>query len=147
MSNNTINPDTLVMELFAKVAAKKKEIESISRPQWETSCSFGTDPDRLDTRVNLQVVDIPKLVELYAFILQKQEAYKTAAKELGVTVPSKWLGYTFDAWKSDIKLRVNIININAKKKELDTLETRVNALVSPEQRRALELAEIQKALA
>jgi hypothetical protein len=56
------------------------------------------------------------------------------------------MGYGFDAWKTDIRSRVNQLQVNAKKKELESLETRLDALVTVEQRRELELAAIQKEL-
>jgi hypothetical protein len=45
---------------------------------------------------------------------------------------------------SDLETRINGLRIKAKKDELSVLESRVNALVSPEQRRAIELEKLVK---
>jgi hypothetical protein len=137
--------DALVMELVEKVRQKQKEVVAASeRPQWETSCTIGTN-ENISTNVNIQTVtDVNKLVDLYALLLAKEEFYTIAAKELGVKATLKWQGYTFEAWKNDFKTRVRIVNLSAKKQELKSLEERLDKLVTPEQRRELELAAIKK---
>lgn len=138
--------DELVLTLFNKVKDKQKEIEKAERPKYLTNCSLGTEANNLNTRVNLQAVsDTAILVDLYAFILTKSEAYRQAASLLQLPIP-KWMGYTFSDWLSDIKARAAQVGVNAKKKELQDLEKRLDALISTEQRRELELEEIQNLL-
>lgn len=140
--------DKLVMELFERVKAKKAEIEKVQRPAWETSCTIGYNPESVADRVNIQTVsDIKKLVDLTSFIIMKDRDWKEAAKVLGVSTPFSWMGYSKDAWISDFKSRAALIEINKKKKELGDLEEKLNKLVTVEQRREMELAEIAKALA
>jgi hypothetical protein len=138
--------DAIVLELFNTVKQKKADILALSeRPNWETSCTIGLVEGNITTNVNIQTVsDINKLVELYAFLLVKEDYYTHASADLGVKTVSKWQGYSFSSWKKDLKTRANIIGLNVKKQELTELENRLNALISPEQRRELELAEIQK---
>lgn len=144
---NTTN-DELVLQLIAKVKQKKSEISAAQKPRWETSCTLGYSPDSVQDRINIQTVtDINKLVDLYAFLDAKQEYYNVAAEVLGTSSKIKYMGYSFADWKKDIKSRVDQININSKKKDLETLEARLDKLVTPEQRRDIELAEIQKELA
>ena len=148
MSNEkTDKIDALVLELFNNVSKKQQEIAAASeRPRWETSCTIGTDSN-ISNNVNIQTVtDINKLVDLYALLLAKEDYYLRAAKELGVKVVLKWQSYTFEAWKKDFKTRINIIELNNKKAELKELENRLDKLISQDQRRELELAEIQKIL-
>ena len=149
MSNEkTDKIDALVLELFNNVKKKQAEIAAASeRPKWETSCTIGTG-DSITHNTNIQTVtDANKLVDLYALLLAKEDYYVRAAKELGVKVVLKWQGYTFEAWKKDFKTRIGVININNKKIELADLEARLDKLISQDQRRELELAEIQKLLA
>jgi hypothetical protein len=69
------------------------------------------------------------------------------AKEFGISeYKFKWLGFSYEDWSSDFQTRINKININKKKEELQNLETRLNSLISPELRRELELKEIEKML-
>ena len=147
MSDKT---DTMVLELLKKVEEKKKQIGNAERPSWITNCSFGFDPNN-NTRINIQVVrDLETLVEIHAFITMKCAAYNASLQCLGLTAkeaPFKYLGFTHEQWADDIETRINGLKIKAKKDELVALEARVNALVSPEQRRAIELEKLVKELA
>ena len=141
------NTDKLVLDLLQKVEEKKKQIGNAERPSWITNCTFGFSPD-INTRINLQVVrEIEVLVEIHAFLTSKCADYTNSLSALGLTAkeaPFKYLGFTYDQWVSDIQTRVSMLRIKAKRDELTALEARVNALVSPEQRRAIELEKLVK---
>ena len=147
MSDKT---DTMVLELLKKVEEKKKQIGNAERPSWITTCSFGFDPNN-NNHINIQVVrDLETLVEIHAFLSMKAAAYEASLKILALSskeAPFKYLGFTYDQWCDDIQTRINGLKIKAKKDELAALESRVNALVSPEQRRAIELEKLVKELA
>lgn len=72
--------------------------------------------------------------------------YSCLIKELNVASNSTYYGFTIKDWKEDLKTRLNQITIDSKQKELDVLETRINSLVTTEQRRAMELDQLQKIL-
>lgn len=145
--SDTNNTDAVVLQLLAKVEEKKKQIGSAERPSWITNCSFGFDPNN-NNRINIQVVrELETLVEIHAFLTSKYGHYQASLKELGISekeAPFKWLGFTFDQWVSDIQTRINGLRIKSKRDELAKLEERVNALVSPEQRRKIELEKLMK---
>jgi len=147
---DTDNTDTIVLQLLAKVEDKKKQIGNAERPSWITNCSFGFDPQN-NARINIQVVrELETLIEIHAFLTAKFGHYQASLKELGISekeAPFKWLGFTFDQWVSDIQTRINGLRIKSKRDELAKLEERVNALVSPEQRRKIELEKLAKELA
>ena len=139
--------DELVLKLFNTVKEKQKEIEKAERPKWVTSCTLGQNPDSVQDRVNIQTVtDIDKLILLYGFLELRNKEFFVGCSELGIKKKFKWMGYSVDDWKTDIKSRVAQININTKKKELQVLEERLDKLISTEQRRGLELAEISNLL-
>lgn len=137
----------MVLELLKKVEEKKKQIGNAERPQWETNCSFGYSPE-INTRINIQVVrDLEVLVEIHAFLTAKKTYHNNSLTMLKLTekeAPFKWMNFTYGQWVADIETRINGLRIKAKKDELAKLEERVNALVSPEQRRALELEKLVK---
>ena len=145
MSEN--KTDQMVLELLKKVEEKKKQIGSAERPSWITNCSFGYNPEN-NTRINIQVVrELEVLVDIHAFLANRYGAYLGSLKALGLTekeAPFKWQGFSPDQWIADIQTRINGLRIKAKKDELAKLEERVNALVSPEQRRAIELEKLVK---
>lgn len=134
--------DAMVLGLLKKVEEKKQQIGSAERPSWITNCSFGYNPDT-NTRINIQVIrDLEVLVDIHAFLTSKAASFRTSLAALKLAekeVSFKWQNFTYEQWVADIETRINGLRIKAKKDELARLEERVNALVSPEQRRAIEL--------
>ncbi len=57
-----------------------------------------------------------------------------------------WLGFTVEEWKDDFQTRVNQISVQEKRKELAELESRLNAIISPELKAQMELEAIEKLL-
>lgn len=147
MNQQTNKIDEIVLQLLKKVNEKKAQIGAAERPSWRTNCVFKYDPDA-NASINLQTVtSVSALISIAGFIESKAKQYESAALFLGVnTYKDKfsYLGFGFDDWISDIKTRLSGFQIKAKRDELAKLEERVNALVSPEQRRAIELEKLVK---
>ena len=142
-----MNIDQKVMALVAKVNEKKAEIKAAERPCWETNLSFGYVEDSPANRVAINVTTkVNELVSIVAFLNGKERDFKAAAEELGVKAKFTWMNFTKDQWINDCKTRVGSLLISEKKKELDKLEERVNSLITPEQRRQLELEKLEKEL-
>lgn len=139
--------DELVKELFDSVQEKKLAIEKAERPCWETSGNFGYSANSAHDRVNVQTVtDVRKIVEMYAFLIDRKEKSENAAKDLGVDYKFTWLGFSVNEWKNDFQTRVNQISIQEKRKELSEIESRLNAIISPELKAQMELEAISKLL-
>ena len=139
--------DELVKELFDSVQEKKLAIEKAERPCWETSGNFGYSANSGHDRVNIQTVtDVRKIVEMYAFLIDRKEKSENAAKDLGVDYKFTWLGFSVNEWKNDFQTRVNQISIQEKRKELSEIESRLNAIISPELKAQMELEAISKLL-
>lgn len=149
MATKTKTTDDAVMELLVTVQEKKAEIKSLKkRPQWKTNCSFGIDPDSTHDRKNIQVERNPRtIVNWYVFLLEMEERHAQASHELGLPVDLTHLAYPIADWKDDLKARANQLIVEQKQKEMEKLDTRVNMLVSPDQRRAMELEALQQILA
>lgn len=138
--------DKKVQELFAIVQTKKAEIAKAEKPNWKTNCSFSYIKDSA-ARINLQVVaDVEDLLSILAFLIEKNNSYEAANKLIGTNIEFKWMGFTLEDWTADIQTRVNKVQITKKKKELETLESRLDQLVSPELKRQMELDDITKLL-
>lgn len=139
--------DAIILQLLKKIEDKKQQIGEAERPKWETTCVFRFNPAANDS-INIQVVrEIQTLVEIYAFLMVKEHSFEDAKGFLGLDekeVVGTWQGFAFNQWYKDIETRANILRIKVKQEELAKLESRVNALVSPEQRRAIELAKLMK---
>jgi hypothetical protein len=83
---------------------------------------------------------------MFAFVIDRKEKSESSAKELGVEYKFSWLGFTADEWKNDFVTRVNQISIQEKRKELAEIESRLNAIISPDLRAQMELEAISKLL-
>jgi len=137
--------DKLVQDLFNEVQTRKAEIAKAEKPNWETNCAFRYNEDS-SASINLQVVgETSKLVQILAFLCNMKNAHTEAEEILGVTSKFKYLGYTFEAWVSDIKTRVAKIEITKKKEYLKELEDELIS-ISPEFKKKLRLDEIAKKL-
>lgn len=138
--------DKKTRALFEIVQKKKGEIKAAEKPQWKTNCAFYFTESPKDP-FNLQITtDIGNLVRALAFLYEKEAAYKVAAKDLGVDIPFSWHGYSTEQWKVDIQARIDKIQIEKKKKELEALEKRLDAILSPELKAEMELEAITKEL-
>ncbi len=140
------NLDKDVQDLFAIVQTKKDEIAKAEKPNWLTNASFGYDKNS-SNRINIHTTtDLEELVSILAFLIEKNNSFNLAKVELKIDVKFKWMGYSFDEWLSDIKTRITKIQISKKRQELESYETKLNALVSPELKRKMEIDEIKKSL-
>lgn len=144
----TKSADEIVMELLIKVGKKKEEIKAAKKkPQWKTNCSLGMDPKSSQDRTNIQVVREPRtLINLYGFLTQMEEHHGNAADELGLPADLTYMAYPIEDWKDDLKSRAAQLSVETKQKEMAELDKRVNKLVSPEQRRTMELEALQQIL-
>jgi len=144
--STTKNQDEQVQKLFQIVQSKKEEIKKAEKPNWETNGSFGYNKDS-SSRINIHIVlEVEELVSILGFLIEKEKGFKEAQTILGTNAEFKWMGFTLKEWQSDIQTRINKVQISKKKKELETLEERLDKLISPELKRQMELDEITKML-
>ena len=134
--------DDAVLGLLKKVEQKKNEIKQAQKkPNWITNLTIGYNPESTADRIMIQTVrDAGKIADIYAFLLAKEDYLSKAAGELGLEIDLSYMGFPIADWKSDLKTRAAQLGLDQKKRELEVLDKRVNGLVSPEQRREMELA-------
>lgn len=145
-SKKKTNTDTKTLELIQEVKKRKQEIAAVmGSAAFKTNCSFTYQEGNMSNAINLHVTtDVRALVMIVAFLRERQAAYYSAGNDLGVEdLPEfTWNGYSFVDWFDDIRLRLNKIQIQAKKKKLEALESRLEKIVSPELRAEMELESI-----
>jgi hypothetical protein len=137
--------DDQVMELIEKVKQKRAEIQRIEKPNWQTNCSFSFIEGQSSGATNIHVVsDVRKLTRIAAFLCRLDDDYIKAGLDLGVDpLPEfAWDGYTLAEWVSDLALRVSEIQLASKKSSLEALQKRLDAIISPELKRKMELEAI-----
>lgn len=139
------NIDQKIADLFQVLNEQKKEVElteQTSKRSWVTNCSFKHKGEI----INLQTASVPALTQMLADLLIQEDYVKKASAILEVETQNQYSGFTFAQWKEDCIKRIAIIRIKDKKQKLAELEKRLSAIVSPEQRRQMELEEITKSL-
>ncbi|MCK9458233.1 MAG: hypothetical protein M0R80_01100 [Proteobacteria bacterium] len=136
--------DQKTLDLIKEVKRRKEEISKIEKPNWITNCSFGYIEGNVAGRTNIHVeASVKNLIGMAAFLMDKERTYATAAAAMEVDAPLfTWDGFSVSDWVADIKARINKVQIASKKKSLETLEGRLNAIISPELRAELELEAI-----
>lgn len=138
--------DEIVQELFEVVKKKKAEIAKAEKPTWLTNCSFPFEEGSAN-KLNLNTVtQSGTLVSVLGTLIAKKEAHESAEKILGTKQPFRWAGFTYNDWETDIKTRLNKIEIGKRKAELESYEERLDKLISPELKARMELADLQKSL-
>jgi hypothetical protein len=148
MKSTDKNTDQIVLDLLKTVEDKKQQIGNLERPSWITNCSFKFNPDA-NIAINLQTVrELATLVDIHSYLKFKMCSFKDSAAVLNLTndVKFTYLGFSFEDWESDIKTRIAQLQIKSEKDKLARLEEKVNLLVSPEQRRVIELEKLVKEL-
>ena len=142
--------DILIMKLMEDVKNRKAEIAKVERPDYVTNMSFSfTENGPSNSAINLHVEsNLKRLISIVAFLINARDEYDGAVDLLSIEDADKftWNGYTPEQWIGDVKQRISKIQISAKRAKLDVLEKRLDILVSPEQRRKLELVLISKEL-
>lgn len=141
--------DDLVLELLKKVQKKKDEIKAAKKaPKWKTNLSIGRDQTTTHGRVNIMTrTDPNEIIDWYIFLMTKVDNITKAAEALGLPTDLTWLNFPISDWMEDLKTRAAQLSIDEKKKEMEALDKRVNKLVSPDQRREMELKALQELLA
>lgn len=144
MKTNSINDAIKV--LFEKLAAKKAEVSKAEKPVYITGGQFRYSENIGNTIDIMTVRDSRKLVEILAFLKDRESSFNEAAKELNVDNSFTWLGVTVADWTEDLKTRLSVLNLIQTRKELVDLEERLNKIVPAELRAQMELEAIQAAL-
>jgi hypothetical protein len=141
--------DKTTLALIAEIKRRRAEIAKADRPQWLTNAAFSFVEGTLSQVIHLRVVtNIRDLIIIAAFLKEREARYADAAKELGVESPPAfaWNGFSVSDWYEDLKTRIAKIQIATKQQKLAALESRLEAVISPELRREMELAQIAEEL-
>lgn len=88
---------------------------------------------------------VSTLVEILAFLYNRDSSHIKAAKLLNADVDPTWLGASTQSWENDLLVRATQINIIKERAELSAMEETLFTL-APELRKELELADMEKKL-
>ena len=137
--------DKKIKALSEKVESERAVLGKKPRASWNTNAVFNYDSSKF---FNLNTIrDTSKLVDALSFLLERSTHVADAAERLGIETPEfVWYGYSLSDWEHDFKLRVEILNWDKRKKQLDNTEKKLSTLLSEEAKTEMELAELEKLL-
>lgn len=141
--------DKTIQELFQKLEERKKTVADLkakTQKGWVTNCTWKIP--FTGTVVNIQTCPEDQLVQLAGEIISTFGKYKFGADMLGINIGKvqQINGYTVDEWKTDLTKRLATITIRSEEAKLAELEARLNSVLSPEERRRIEVELIAKSL-
>ena len=144
-SNQPLSQDDQIRQLYYTVKQKREEVEAAeARPTWRTNCAFRFEADQNSKVYNLQTADKDTLLLIAGTLLYREEIYAKGVEALGVKSKFTWLGYSVEDWMTDLKLRMNKLELSTKKAELAKLEKKLNAILPESLRVQIELEEIMQ---
>lgn len=138
--------DKTIQDLFAKLEERKKIVASLRSQTQKGWVTNGTWKVPFTTTViNIQTLPEDQLVLVAGEISDSFGKANAGALLLGYTV-EKIQGYTITEWSSDLRKRKAMIQIRAEEAKLAELEARLNSVLSPEERRRIEVELLAKEL-
>ena len=146
METKNLSRDEVIKNLLDKLLIQKAEVSKAERPVYITGGQFRYSESIGNTIDIMTVRDSRKLVEILAFLKDREKSFNEAKEELGVNVDFTWLGVSVEDWTRDLKTSLSVLNITATRKKLADLEERLNKLVSPEMRTQMEIDAIEAEL-
>ena len=134
--------DNQVLELLEKAKAELGGIESKLGRNTETNCKYKIGV----TELNLNVLNIDQLVDVYADLLMIKHFKQQALQTLEVKKGLNHLGYPIADWESDIKLKLKILKNKYRRELLISTINSLEDLMSKELKDEIALQEIIKIL-
>lgn len=139
------NIDDQIRGLFDKLnvrKAKVAELNAAKAKSWKTNGTFRLFGSTSTT--NIQTASLDVVLEVATQVELSTNALTSAAKRLGVTTEGKIQGYSVDDWYADLTKRIATINLREEEAALAQLEARLNQVLSPEERRRIEVELLMK---
>jgi hypothetical protein len=142
-----LTKEEMINQLWEQYLVKKAEVEKALKPTYLTGGSFRFGEGTVSGGIDITTArDERKLVEIGAFLTERSNSYQAVAERLGCKVSFTWLGFTEDEWFTDLKTRVDSLQISKRRAELAEFETRLNKVMPQEMRDAKELESLAKML-
>lgn len=138
--------DKRILALKEKVDKKRSKIEEMDKMYTKrTNCVLEID----DKKVNINAINnVDSLVDVFSKLINYRDSFTKAQEELGleVTQDVKFGIYTFGDWKSDIKNKIDKINVKSEKQKLVKMEEQLNAAMSEDLKTDIALDAIENDL-
>lgn len=141
------NIDQTIQTLFAKLGERKARVAALKAElakSWKTNGTFRLIGATATT--NIQTASVETIEECAMQLCMIDHARGAAASRLNRQIQTKVHGYSTDDWFNDFSKRLATIEIREEERQLEALEQRLNQVLSPEERRRIEVELLAKEL-
>lgn len=139
--------DEKVQKLYSIIQNKKAKIAKLEKPNYKTNLSFPYNEFSDTQKVNLHVInDIPTLIKLLANLSILKKEYDLICDDINIDNKFIYGGYSYEDWENDIVSIINKLNIKKEKDDLANKEKKLNCLISPEEKRRLDIEALESEL-
>lgn len=136
--------DAKIQEYRSLVESKREQLGQKPKMAYITNALI---PLNDNDRINLNTLSTEEAcVDVTRSLLMRRSFDKLANRLLGTNVESKIGGFTVHEWIKDIKLRVQAILWEKKKKQLTAMDTKLKALMSDDAKTADAIKDIASLL-
>lgn len=138
-----LRPDSSVPEFLTSLNQKISRMKHIADSVYKTNGKVRTASGEMDIKTQTSPAE---LVKAFSGILVRAQSMEQAYEVLGITnyPVVKIDGGTVEEWKSDIQLRIEIIEQKDQLDELNALKKEAEELMDKEDRKALLLKKMEK---
>lgn len=134
-----MNNDETIKNLLQAVDNKRAELGPKPKTVWLTNSIFKFNESE---HINLNTAKPVHIIKALAYLIEKKNSWDAAIQMIGAKESFEWYGYSFNDWVADFKTRINIVEWDSKKVQLDAMEAKLKGLVSEEARTGMELDSI-----
>ena len=139
--------DATIRELFKKLEERKvkvAEVRKVTQKGWVTNGTWKVPFTA--TVINIQTLPEDQLYLVAGEIVKSAESIRIGASILNGEYSKKVQGYQIEEWEADLRKRKAMIEIRSEEAKLAELEARLNSVLSPDDRRRIEVELLTKAL-
>lgn len=126
------------------ISQKLKNLEEINQKPMQTSCLFKWTPSQNSNSTDIsKCQDVELMIHILAYIGNKKQMYQEKAEELGLSSfpVFNWLGFSYEAWENDIKIRIMVVNSKNEHDNLMLAKAKLERHISEEERRSNDILE------
>lgn len=142
MTTEIAKPTRLQIAL-EKIDLELKALKDVESRAFRTNGQFRFNPGYTGNAA----IDIPRtkdielLISVYSYLMVKDNQYNQAAEELGLSEYPvfKWQGYTWEAWKNDLQLRIDVVAHHEKREKLNKAKQQLSTFLTEEDRLEMTL--------
>ena len=130
--------DKKILELKKQIQEKKNNLAKIRQFKPVTNCLIHIN----ESSINIHTLDKTSLISL----LVSLNSNRLSAIDLKLEDDYFLSGFPINAWITDIKARLDILNIKQEEKKLQDMEDKLHLLLSSDKKTELEIDKIEEML-